>query len=100
MTTERWQRVKELMDKAIALAPDDRSSYLDSACNGDTGIRREVDSLLAAHDKAGTAFLKNPAVDLQSVRTAAVQTGRRVGVYELVEEIGHGGMGEVYRAMR
>jgi len=100
MKAERWQQVKRLMEEAVALAPGDRSSFLETACQGDADVRREVDSLLAAHEQAGTSFLNNPAVDLRSVGAVVVRAGRRVGVYDLVEEIGHGGMGEVYRAVR
>src|SRR2546430_14136069 len=62
MKAERWQHVKQLMEEAIAIAPDDRSLFLESACHGDAEIRSEIDSLLAAHDDAGTAFLDRKSV--------------------------------------
>src|SRR6266403_2779316 len=101
MNSERWQRVKQLLEEAIALDADERSSFLDRVSDGDSELRREVDSLLSSHEQAGTGFLKTPAVDLKSAVSAApARAGRRVGVYQIVEEIGHGGMGEVYRAVR
>ncbi|MBZ5549120.1 MAG: protein kinase [Acidobacteriia bacterium] len=101
MDRARWQRVKGLLDEAIALAAVDRPSFLDRACDGDAALRREVDSLLSSHEQAGTGFLKTPAVDLRSAGPAApARTGQRIGVYEIVEQIGQGGMGEVYRAVR
>jgi len=99
MNPDRWQRVKQLLDQAITLEDGDRASFLDHACDGDSEVRREVDSLLSSHDLAGTAFLKKPALNFNSI-AAPIPSGRRIGVYEIVEEIGHGGMGEVYRAVR
>ncbi|HEX5864295.1 MAG TPA: protein kinase, partial [Casimicrobiaceae bacterium] len=90
-----------MLEEAIALAPTDRSTFLDRACGGDAELRREVESLLSSHEQAGTGFLKDPAINLNAaIPTANVRPGRRIGVYQIVEEIGHGGMGEVYRAVR
>ncbi|MGA8153528.1 MAG: protein kinase [Terriglobales bacterium] len=104
MKPERWQLVKEVLNQAVALDPRDRPPYLDRVCAADTDLRREVDSLLASHERAGTHFLQASAVDLFDPGTAderlASRAGRRVGAYQIVEEIGHGGMGEVYRATR
>jgi len=73
-------------------------------CSGDAELRREVDSLLSCQSKAGSLFLQTPALDLLSpaddVLPAASRTGTRIGVYQILDEIGHGGMGEVYRAVR
>jgi serine/threonine protein kinase len=101
MNPERWQHVKQLLEASIALEDSERSSFLDRECGDDAELRREVASLLASHEEAGTGFLKKPAVDLKSVAPqAAPRAGRRIGVYQIVEEIGQGGMGEVYRAVR
>ena len=101
MEPKRWQRVKQLLEEAIALQPAGRATFLDDACDGDLALRREIDSLLASHDAAGTAFLVQPAASLKSAMLSAPsQVGRRVGPYQVLEEIGHGGMGEVYRAVR
>ena len=101
MNAERWQRVKQLLEQAIALDPAERASFLDRACEDDLELRSEVDSLLHSHEQAGTGFLQNPAVNLsQGALAVSERTGRRIGVYQIGEEIGRGGMGEVYRGFR
>jgi serine/threonine protein kinase len=101
MNVGQWERVKVLLDEAIALDAAQRPSFLDRACDGEPELRRELESLLASHEQAGTAFLKNPAADLKAALSpVSTRVGHRIGVYQIVEEIGHGGMGEVYRAVR
>jgi eukaryotic-like serine/threonine-protein kinase len=101
---ELWQQVRQVLDQAIALEAPQRSPYLDKVCANDPELRREVESLLSSHEQAGSVFLRAPAVDLLSRPPEGMihpyRSGRRVGVYQILEEIGHGGMGEVYRAAR
>jgi non-specific serine/threonine protein kinase/serine/threonine-protein kinase len=99
---ERWQQVKQLLDQAIALDSVERQSFLERTCQGDAELRREVESLLWSHDRAGAGFLEEPAVRLSgaAAATASPVRERRLGAYQLAEEIAHGGMGEVYRAVR
>ncbi len=92
MTPEQWQQVKRVLEVALERDPRDRESFLDQAC-AEPSLRREVESLIAAHEQAHTNFLASP-VDQQ--REPAV--GDRLGPYEILARIGAGGMGVVYRA--
>jgi hypothetical protein len=60
MTPERWQQVKQIFNSAIAFRREDRGDYLSHACSGDPGLRSEVESLIAAHEKSGE-FNDEPA---------------------------------------
>ena len=55
-TPAGWRRVQELLHLALARDPATRDDYLDQACHGDPHLRREVDSLLAAHGQVGSVI--------------------------------------------
>jgi len=104
LNPERWQRVKEMLATALEMDPAARAAYLDQACAGDSPLRSEVDRFLAADQEAGLEFLNTPVLATEigetSTETAIPRVGRRVGPYQIMEQIGTGGMGEVYRAFR
>jgi tetratricopeptide (TPR) repeat protein len=91
----QWQRVKDVLQSVIDRPEEARPAFLDEACAGDDELRREVDSLLTANRAAG-GFLSKPVV---TERHANLQ-GRRIGPYLMLGQIGYGGMGVVYRAVR
>jgi serine/threonine protein kinase len=96
MPDERWQRVKDLIDAALERPAEARETFLQDACGGDDGLRREVESLLRARQEAGE-FLSRPAA---SFPEASEVEGRRIGPYRILSRRGHGGMGVVYQAVR
>src|SRR5215469_5917269 len=89
MDPHRWTKIESLYHAALERQPDQRSAYLAEACTGDSGLRREVESLLGC---AG-AELKSPVATSERW-----SSGFRLGSYEIVAPLGVGGMGEVYRA--
>ena len=64
MSTERWERTKQILEEALRIAPGPRQAYLDLVCGPDSELRAEVESLIASHEEAGSAFLDAAALEL------------------------------------
>jgi serine/threonine protein kinase len=101
MTPERYRRIRELFEAALERDPDSRIAWLEIACGGDEQLRDEVQRMLIADSLSGAFISSNPT------RVGTVQgadslnlEGRRIGPYNLLWEIGRGGMGSVYLAER
>ena len=103
MTPERWQQIDGILQAALELAPEHRSAFLDKTCAADAGLRRGKKSLIDADESAG-GFIEAPAgatlkLNMTDDR-AHLAAGQALGPYKLIREIGRGGMGTVYLAMR
>ena len=91
-------RLRQVFEAALEHAPADLPAFLDSACGSDQLLRDEVEQLLAAH-AATDAWIDRPLINPASVNEVSLQ-GLSVGPYEIVRELGSGGMGTVYLATR
>jgi non-specific serine/threonine protein kinase/serine/threonine-protein kinase len=96
MQQETWQEIKRLFNVVVELPPSERSTFLDAAC-GDQALRREVEKMLAAD--SSTALEQSPLVPLLEDDYSHF-AGRKLGRYRILHEVGRGGMGAVFAAMR
>ncbi|MGH9650379.1 MAG: serine/threonine-protein kinase, partial [Terriglobales bacterium] len=99
-TPERFRQIRNLFEAALERDAATRSSFLAEACQGDEPLRDEVGRLLTAHEK-GAALLDRGAVRPELLTgEAGKMEGRRIDHYEILRELGRGGMGSVYLAVR
>ncbi|HWM92284.1 MAG TPA: serine/threonine-protein kinase [Thermoanaerobaculia bacterium] len=99
MTSDRWQEVKTTLERVLEKDPGQRSAFLEAECGEDRELREEVESLLATEAEAGS-FLARPVFGPYRDEPDGPEEGERLGAYKVLREIGYGGMGSVYLAVR
>ena len=101
MSPEQYRRTNRIFQQALELPVHHRSSYVEGACAGDDEVRRQVEAMLRS-DTEGDDFLDKPPTDSLAKLFEEEQPSlpKRIGQYEVLREIGRGGMGAVYLASR
>jgi serine/threonine protein kinase/Tfp pilus assembly protein PilF len=102
MKPEDWPRIENILQATLDQSPNERNAFLRQACGSDEELREEVVSLVKAYETS-EGFLEE---DLSSIAaevlaandTGSATIGERLGVYEILGNLGSGGMGEVYLA--
>lgn len=106
MTRDEWVRIKAIAGDALDRPPSDRAAFVADACHSDETLRREVHALIDASVHASNLFETpalagtNLAAILDEEAAATRRPGERIGAYRILSEIGRGGMGAAYLAIR
>src|SRR5262245_31575147 len=101
MTPERWKKLEALFHEALELPADARAALLAKVCGNDEQLREEAERLVAAHERE-SSFIDSPifveAVEVADDDRHDSLVGNSIGPYQVMSQLGRGGMGEVYLA--
>jgi eukaryotic-like serine/threonine-protein kinase len=100
MNPERLRQIQKVFHLALECEPSKRAAFVAQACGDESSLRRAVESLLQHHEQA-ESFIESPAtmvVTLVENDSGASLIGQSIGHYEILDELGAGGMGEVFLA--
>jgi pimeloyl-ACP methyl ester carboxylesterase/tetratricopeptide (TPR) repeat protein len=98
MPDERRRRVEELLDRALDLDPGERPAFIAQACTGDAGLRQELEVMVKLAERTGVTRAVARAVGATPA-APPVRSGRIIAQYEVLGQLGGGGMGVVYKAL-
>jgi serine/threonine-protein kinase len=100
VSAERWDAMTSIFADAIELPPAERLAFIAQACGADTDLRREVESLLTAHD-GSAGFLESPPVGTIDWNTADLGAQLQIALgtaFRVERELAGGGMSRVFVA--
>ena len=96
MTRDQWGQIEELYHRALELDAQRRPAFIREACGGNEELQKALESLLAVGK--GPEESLNATVEMSAAGRPFAMQGLRIGPYQILAQIGAGGMGEVYRA--